>query len=173
MIELGTVIAVIRNQDDLVEAYRKIKELRELSNDWCDEVGGLTRGHTDKVLGRSRQKNLSPMTQALYSELFAVEFHMVVDLEAVKRMQGRWEQRDSSNVRMDAKRLSRSLIDIAKPIIARENGKAGGLARLTKMTETERQKIARKGGRARQRNRRKNIRERLKERKLALMQAQP
>src|SRR6185295_9825171 len=104
MIEPGMVIAVIRTQDDLVEAYRKIKELRCLSNDWCDAIGGLTRGHTDKVLGRSRQKNLSPMTQALFSELFAVEFHMVVDLEAAKRMESRWEQRDSSNVRIDAKR---------------------------------------------------------------------
>jgi hypothetical protein len=126
---LDEAIAVVRNSDDLVEAFRKVKAVLGLSNQFCDMIGGLTTGHTDKILGPSRMKSLSPMTLDLFLELFAVELHMVINVDAAQRMAARWEGRENSNVRIDTKRLSKAILERAKPIIHSEAGRKGGLAR--------------------------------------------
>lgn len=158
-------LATIRTQDDLIEALRVAKALRGLSNDFCDQRAGLTRGHTDKVLGPTRAKNLSPMTLDTFLEVFAVELHMVVNIEAVKRMEARWEQRAPDRIRLEPNRISQKLVDRANPIVMRQNGKKGGIAsvnqrsgslveqnrraghaRARKMTRKERSELARKAG---------------------------
>lgn len=170
-----STIATIRCTDDLVEALRAIKAKLELSNDFVDAVGGLTRGHTDKVLGPTRAKNISPMTLDTFLEVFAVELHMVVNLDAVKRMEARWEQITPDRIRLTANRISVKLLARANPIIMRENGRKGGIARvcqqgasladncrragrarMRKLTKKERSALARKGGIAKAAKRREN-----------------
>lgn len=162
-------LATIRTQDDLIEALRVAKNMRGLSNDFCDQRAGLTRGHTDKVLGPTRAKSLSPMVFDLLAEILAVEFIMVPNPEAEARMKPRWEDRDTSNVRTGEHRVSKHVIERAKPHVLREHLKKANAARNSQLSCEQRSEIARKGGRARQRNRRKNMRERLAERKLAKM----
>jgi hypothetical protein len=162
---MSAPLATIRTQDDLIEALRVAKAMRGLSNDFCDQRAGLTRGHVDKVLGPTRAKSLSPMVFDLLAEIFAVQFIMVVDLEAEARMKPKWEGRDSSNVRTGQHRVSKHVIERAKPHVLREHLKKANEARNRQLSCEQRSEIARKAGRARQRNRRKNMRERLKERK--------
>lgn len=143
----GETVAVIRTSDDMVEAMRTIKARLSLSNAFCDAIGGLTTGHTDKVLGPTRSKNLSPMLFDMFCELFAVEFHMVLNMDAVKRMEARWEGRETRNVRLDANRVSKALLDRAKPHIMRASGALGAAARNAVLTAEQRSSIARKAAR--------------------------
>jgi hypothetical protein len=121
-------LATIRTQDDLIEALRIAKAHRGLSNDFCDQRAGLTRGHVDKVLGPTRAKSLSPMVLDLLVEIFAVQFVMVPNPEAEARMKPRWEDRDTSNVRVGSHRVSQAVLERAKPHVIRDLAIAGGKA---------------------------------------------
>jgi len=162
-------IAEVWSDDDLIEAFRKIKEIRGLSNEWCDAIGGLTRGHTDKVLGPSRTKNLSPFLRQLFNSLFAVKLIVVIDPDQESRMQARWEARDKSNVRIDGGRVSQKVIDRARPHVLKDLAKAGGAASGAKRTGSQGSEIMRKVARRGWRTRRKNMRQRLAERKAEKM----
>lgn len=159
-------IATIRTHDDLIEALRAAKVMRGLSNDFCDERGGLTRGHTDKVLGPTRAKSLSPMIFDLLTEIFAVQFVMVPNPEAEARMKPRWEERDTSNVRISSHRVSQAVLERAKPHVIRDLAKAGGKASGAMRTGSHGSEIMRKIAKRGWRTRRKTMRERLKERKI-------
>jgi hypothetical protein len=137
-------LATIRTQDDLIEALRVAKALRGLSNDFCDQRAGLTRGHTDKVLGPTRAKSLSPMVFDLLMEIFAVELILVPNPEAEARMKPRWEDRDTSNVRTGEHRVSKHVIERAKHHVMKASGELGAIARHSKLSAEHRTDIARK-----------------------------
>lgn len=145
-------IAVIRSYDDLVAALRAAKAKHGLSNKWCDDIGGLTDGQTDKVLGPTQSKGLSRMLMDVYFEMFAIEFHMVINLDAAKRMESRWEQRERGKVAPPQSVLSKKLIERAKPHVFKAAGKLGASIRLSKLSPELRSKIARKAGKSRMRN---------------------
>jgi hypothetical protein len=146
---MNAPIATARTQDDLIEALRLAKGQRGLSNEFCDERGGLTRGHTDKVLGPTRAKSLSPMTLDLFLELFAVQILLVPNPEAEERMRERWEGRDTSNVRTGSNKVSKQVIERAKPHVLRDFSASGNAARHSKLPATHRTEIARNASRAR------------------------
>lgn len=141
-------LAIIRSQDDLVEAFRARKDALGLSNRFCDEVGGLSSGHTDKVIGPSRKKQLSAMIFDLFCELFAVEFHMSENLDAAARMESRWEAREARNVRVENGRVSKKLVERAKPLVAKEMGSVGGKQRAALLSAKQKSGIAQKGAKA-------------------------
>src|SRR6185312_10914796 len=96
MPELGTpaeVIAVVRRHQDIVEVFRLMKDRLGLTNGFIDDVGGLTPGHADKILGPSEQKSWGPTTFDLFCEMFAIEFRVHLDIDAAKRMADLWEKR--------------------------------------------------------------------------------
>ena len=134
---------IARNSADIVAGLGRWREARGLSNEFCDSRGGLTIGQTDKTLGPSHVKALSEMTLDTFMEMFAVMFVMVPNPEAEQRMKPKWEGRDCSNVRVGTKQLSKAILGRAKPQIAAENGRKGGLAR-RKWPREQRVKAARK-----------------------------
>lgn len=142
-------IATIRSHDDLIEALRAAKTQRGLSNDFCDERGGLTRGHTDKVLGPARAKSLTSMTFDLFLEMFAVQLLLVPNSEAEQRMAARWEGRDVSNVRTGEHRVSKAVLERAKPHVLKESGRMGAAIRNSMLSPEHRSAIASKAARAR------------------------
>lgn len=142
-------LAVVTGHESMVEAFRVAKERLGLSNDFCDDIGGLTKGHTDKILGPTRVKNLGPMTMDLFCELFAVQFIMVSNVEAAKRMEPRWEGRENSHVRVEPVRVSKSLVRRAKPIVFRDMGQIGGLVTAHMRTPAQRSEAARKAAKSR------------------------
>lgn len=162
-------LATIRTQDDLIEGMRLAKEMRNLSFKSIDELGGFTQGHMERVIGPRREKGMSPFVLQMLCSILAVKLVMVPDEDQAKRMIAKWEGRDTSNVRLEKGRISKSLLERAKPHVLRAAGELGGKARASQLSPKQRSEIARKGGRARQRNRRKSMRARLAERKAAKM----
>ena len=136
------VIATIRSYDDLVEALRTIKAIHGLSNAWCDEIGGLTTGHTDKVLGPSGTKGLSRMTMDVFFQLFAVSLEMRIDIDQARKMEARWEQRESGRIHVDDNRVSKKVLQKAKPLVMQAHMKAANAARNTMLSCEHRSKIA-------------------------------
>lgn len=155
--QTNEVIAVIRRHQDITEVFRLMKERLGLTNEFCDDAGGLTKGHTDKILGPTGSKGWGPTTFDLFCEMFAVEFRVHVDLEAAKRMQAVWEGRERP-LYPDAKvvRISKKLLDRAKPFVAQEMGRIGAAKKMVMLSAEHRSQIARKAARARWRRRRRS-----------------
>ena len=159
----GETIAVIRSYPDLVEAFRLIKARLGLSNKWCDDSTDRPDGFTDKVLGPSQNKNISPLTFSMFCQIFAVQFEMKIDTAMLAKMERHWEERSEPQVVVPDGRISKKLIEKAKPFVYREMGRAGGLksaslpgaqqvrrkggkSRAKKLTKQRRREIARKAG---------------------------
>lgn len=157
--ERGEVIATVRRHQDIVEVWRLMKGRLGLTNEFCDDAGGLTKGHTDKLLGPSGNKNWGPTTFDLFCEMFAIEFRVHIDLDAAKRMQDVWEGRKRP-LYPDAKgqRISKKLIERAKPFVFKDAGHIGGMVRCHMLTPKQRSDIARKGAKAMHRKRRQKAR---------------
>ncbi len=148
------VIAVVRRHQDITEVFRVMKERLGLTNEFCDDAGGLTKGHTDKILGPSEAKQWGATTFDLFCEIFGIEFHVHVDLDAVKRMESVWEHRKRPGY--PSKKISKKLIESAKPHVLKDFASLGGHARALQLASKQRSDIARKGGKARHRKRRKS-----------------
>lgn len=154
----GEVVAVVRRHQDIVEVWRVMKERLGLTNEFCDDVGGLTKGHTDKLLGPSESKKWGPTTFDLFCEMFAIEFRVHIDLDAVKRMEAVWEGRERPLYpNAQVKRISKKLIERAKPHVLKANCKRANEARNAMLSCEHRSKIARKAARARWRKRRAKV----------------
>lgn len=153
----GEVIAVVRRHQDVTEVFRMMKERLGLTNAFIDDAGGLTDGHTDKILGPSESKSWGPTTFDLFCEMFAIEFHVHVDMAAVKRMEAVWEGRKRPAEYSETKRVSAKLLEKAKPHVLRAHLKAANTARNAMLSCEHRSQIARKAAKARWRKVRRRI----------------
>lgn len=154
------LLGIARNGDDAVAIFRATKERIGLSNRHCDELAGFIEGHIDKLLGPTGAKKFGPYTFTAMNHIFAIKWIAVVDIDQAKVMEQYWEdrQRDASNVRAEPNRVSKKLIERAKPHVLKANGAAGGKARAAKLSARQLSEIGRKGGRSRWRNWRKRKR---------------
>ena len=150
------VIAVVRRHQDIAAAFRLMKARLGLTNEFCDDAGGLTSGHTDKILGPSETKNCGPATFDLFCEMFAIEFRVHVDIEAAKRMAQVWEGRKRP-LYPDAKvkRISKKLVERARPHVLRDHLKTANAARNAMLSCEQRSKIASKAAKSRWRKKRR------------------
>ena len=116
----SSIVADIRTVGDLIEGLRAAKAMRNVSNKWCDDIGWLADGQTDKVLGPSGAKGLSPFLFGMYHRLFAVRLVMVVDPDMERIMRPKWEGRDVKQVRVETGRVSKKLIERTRPLVFEE-----------------------------------------------------
>jgi hypothetical protein len=144
------LIGTVRTLQDAVEVFRLMKDRLGLTNEFIDDVGGLTKGHADKLLGRSEMKRLGYDTFALLAALTAIEFRVYVDMDAVKRMEKVWEGR-ARPLFPNGKpgRVSKKLIEMAAPHVAKQMGIAGAAKKMTMLSAEHRSKIARKAAKCR------------------------
>lgn len=146
-------IIVVRRHQDIVEVFRMMKERLGLTNEFIDNAGGLTKGHSDKILGPGEARKWGPTTFDLFCEMFAIELRVHVDLEAAKRMEAVWERRTNMERYKDMPgRVSKKMIERAKPHVMKEAGRAGGIATASKHSAALRSEMAQKAGRARMAN---------------------
>lgn len=143
------IIATIRSQDDLIEALRAAKELRNLSFKTLDDLGGFTQGHMERVIGPRREKGMSPFVMQMLCSLLAVKLEMVFDPDQATKMVATWEGRNTSNVRIEKGRVSKSLLERAKPHVLKDFAMAGARASGSKRTGSDGTEIMRKVSRAR------------------------
>ncbi len=156
----GEVIATVRTLQDAVEVFRLMKDRLGLTYKFIDEVSGLTKGHADKVLSRTAQKRLGYDTFAVFCELFGVMFEVKVDMDAVKRMEMVWEGRMRPLYAPDAKpgRVSKKLIEMAKPHVIKDLAKAGGTASGALRAGSQGSEVMRKLAKSRWRKHRRKTR---------------
>ncbi|WBL82299.1 hypothetical protein I3J27_18375 [Bradyrhizobium xenonodulans] len=114
------IIATIRTQDDLIEAMRTAKEVRNLSFPTIDELGGFTRGHVERVIGPRREKGMSPFMMQMLLSIMAMKLVLVPDPEQEEKVREHWEGRNTSNVRLEKGRVSKALLDRCRPLIMEE-----------------------------------------------------
>lgn len=159
------IIATIRSQEDLIEALRAAKELRNLSFKTLDALGDFTEGHMERVIGPRREKGMSPFVFQMLCSMLAVKLEMVFDPDQAAKMLATWEGRNTSNVRIEKGRVSKSLLERAKPHVLKDFAKAGGKASGAMRTGSQGSEIMRKIAKRGWRTRRKTMRERLAERR--------
>jgi hypothetical protein len=143
---------VVKDYTGLVAALNDAKNHLGLSNEFCEEIGDLTAGQIDKWIGPSLAKSfMTPFAFNMFCELFAVEFVMRPNPQAIERMQSRWERRNHNRIRVSSKPLSLAVKERAKSEIFAELGRRGGLARARSITSAQRSAIARKASLSRRR----------------------
>lgn len=154
-------IAIVRSYDDLVAAFRAIKERLGLTNAACDRLANIGEGATDKALGPSQAKNMGPLTFNAFCWLFAVQFEMRIDPEQVRVMEQHWENSEAPRWFPKEKmnrRISRDLVERAKPLVLKDFAHVGNAARNAMLTGEHKSKLARKAAKARWRKRRREKR---------------
>ena len=142
-------LPVIRTMQDVVELFRILKEHWQLTNEFCDQVGGLTSGHTDKTLGPSETKRLGYDTFALFMELCAVELVPRLNPEAVARMTDVWEKRRRALEHSGNPKISPKTLAKAKPVIFRQMQQLSTIAKMACSTAEHRSRIGRKAAKSR------------------------
>lgn len=144
------LIGIVRTLQDAVEMFRLMKDRLGLTNEFIDDVGGLTKGHADKILGRSELKKLGYDTFALLTRICAIEFVVRVDMQAMKEMQAVWEMRERPLFPWRKPgQVSKKLIAAAKPYVLRDFSALGGAKRAASLPARLRSKMSRKGGKSR------------------------
>jgi hypothetical protein len=113
---------IIRNHDDLADALLAIKNFLGLSNEMLEQIAGLTHGHCDKMLGPSREKTIGRNSFDLLLATLGIRLRVEIDEPQARLMQARYERRNDKQVR---NRLSRAILDRARPIILAELGFVG------------------------------------------------
>jgi hypothetical protein len=106
--------------DELVDLLDDVRVVRGLSFEALTELSGLAIDHAQKIMGPARVKVLSPMALDVLLPTLGVRIALVPDPEAIAAMQGKWECRDESNVRKGNWRVSRRILDRARPVILQE-----------------------------------------------------
>lgn len=114
--------AVIRNYDDLIEVMKARADVIGVSMQVLDELAGLPSGYSGKLFGPGQVKTMGLQSLFLLAETLGYSVALVLDLDAVKRMESRWEQRDELRRRPDKMRLGEK----ARRRIMKEMGRLGG-----------------------------------------------
>lgn len=142
-------LPVFRTYAGMAAAFRAMKDHIGLSNEDLERLCGFCAGHSDKMLGPSSTKTIGRLSFDTLCTALAIEFVPRIDIEAARRMESRWEKRNRSQIRVDAKPPSIDILERAKPVIFRINGVRGALARNEKLSPTKRKRIAKNAARAR------------------------
>ena len=113
----------IKNYNDLVAAFRARKEQLGLSDSNLDDAAGLTPGHTNKVLGPSRERGIGSVVLEAYLMALAIDLVMVASAEKLAVMQPHYDQRKETRVRTNHaigdRVLSRAMSKLAKQLAAK------------------------------------------------------
>lgn len=130
--------AEIRNYADLIEAMCARKAELGLSDAHLDELSGLAKGHSGKVLSPSWTRGIGPVTLGRLLGTLSMKFVAVVDDHEFAQMQAHYQKRVEVYVR--PRYSKRVAIDRR---IMQELGRAGGHARMFTMTPEERSAVSR------------------------------
>jgi hypothetical protein len=143
--EVGGALATIQDYDGLIQAIRAQKEKLGLSDAMVDHLSGLQQGYTGKLLGPAQVKNLGPVSLGVMLQVLCLRLIVVEDAEALKKIQGRFEQKTAPQARFSnhAQPLGMRSLERIKPAIFSMLGKKSGKVRLIKISPAQRRKFAR------------------------------
>jgi hypothetical protein len=146
-------VTVLRDYDDVVTAFKARMDEIGLSTSAVDDLRKCGGGYVGKLLGPSRTKMFGFISFFELAEILALKVVVEPDLEAAKRMEGKWEKRDELRRRPGVIRKRFSPEVRAK--IMSELGRIGGSTpKRFRLSKEQRSRInrrnGRKGGRPRQ-----------------------
>lgn len=151
------IIAEYATYDGQVDALRARMTELGLTFQQVDALSGLASGYAAKCLGPKHSKKLAELSFGLLAETLAVKFLMVVDEEALQRMEKRYEKRvRPATVRTNVRTLR------ATWLLTPRDARKIVRKRWANTTPAERSKIARRLNRIRwrrERAKRRQIRE--------------
>lgn len=150
-----TELARITCYNGLIEAFRARKAALRLSDEVLDELAGLTRGHTSKVLGASRGRGIGAVVLEGYLTALAIDLVMVENPDKLAELE--YAQRNERTIHKRAYRLSKQAMAHARNLIYAEFGSRGGKARARNLTAEQRSEIARAAALAMHRKRREMV----------------
>jgi hypothetical protein len=129
-LKAGEVLGEARNSDEMLAIWRATRERIGLSNAHCDELANFADGQVDKILGPTGVKSFGPKTFTGLNWMFAVKWICVVDAEQLAIMSEYWKdrQRQVSHVRPTPSRVSKAILERAKPKLLKEFGEKLALA---------------------------------------------
>jgi putative Ca2+/H+ antiporter (TMEM165/GDT1 family) len=136
-------IAAITDYTSLVTAIAAAREYRQISCETVELIAGLTKGHCSKLLAESREKKIGPTTLGLLLQALGVKLLMVPDERQEQLMRGRWERRNSDQIRVRSPEISQALFELAKKAYLSEIGRKGAIA--TNKLIAERRQARRNG----------------------------
>lgn len=143
------IIATVQDYTGLIDAFRAVKDQLQLSNATIDTLCGFTLGHTDKLLGPTCVRALSPLTFNGLAWALALKIEISLDMDRVKEMTEHWEKRNAAHTRELPSRISKVIVARAKPIVLTDLSKLGNEARSRKLPGKLRSQIASKASRTR------------------------
>ncbi len=145
------IIGEAVDYDGIIEAYRKRVADLGITNEMIDHLSGLQSGYVGKLLGPAQIRSIGRQSFGLLNQTLAMKMIFVVDEEAAKTMQSRWEKREVAVIMHS--RLSIKAIERFLPIVAREMGRRGASkgarAGWAKLNPKKRAAKARRAARAR------------------------
>jgi hypothetical protein len=109
-------------------AFSAARVFRGLSNARLDALADLAEGHTDKILGPTGRQNFGPDSFDDLCYALCIKFIAVRDLAREPEMAPHWaeKQRQASHARVRPNRVSKIIMERAKPFVLREMVKAAG-----------------------------------------------
>jgi hypothetical protein len=96
---MSEVIATFNDYNSLVVALRQCRNLRGVSYDTLDAVGGLAKGHSSKILAPQGSRRITFDSLAWILGGLACKCQIVSDDEALARINGRMVPRNPDMVR--------------------------------------------------------------------------
>lgn len=145
---------VIRCNEDWVAACRARKDVIGLSNAQID-AKLFSDGQCDKYLGLMPVKNMSVRLMFEVVEYFGWELVVRPCPANEARWRPTWQGRESRNVRVPKRRVSKAIMERAKPLFHKVLAKTANTARNRLLSGEHRSRIARNAALIRWRKRKK------------------
>jgi hypothetical protein len=121
-------IAEFSNYEAMRQAFGAARVLRGLSNARLDALADLADGHTDKILGPTGRQNFGPDSFDDLAYALCIKFIAVRDVAREAEMQPHWAEKpcQASHARARPNRVSKIILERARPLVVREIVKAAG-----------------------------------------------
>jgi hypothetical protein len=113
------------NYPEMVAAFRAIKDHIAISNAHLDVLCSFGDGHVDKLLGPSSVRGFARDTLDAMLWGLCIKGTFTIDMDRVHEMQALWEKRCAANTRSKPSRISKAIVERARPIVLSELAKKG------------------------------------------------
>jgi hypothetical protein len=133
--------------DAMVAQLRSWVDARGISSALLDELSGLAKGHSGKLLGDAQVKQFGLFSLFAIMATLGIRCRFEEDPAMAEQMRPHWEPCQALQRRTCRQaRLGKTTMARVFPFVSKEIAKRGGEARRDKLSPAQRRAIARKAG---------------------------
>ena len=139
-------LAEFTDYDELRRALNQVREIRDISLERLDEITGASPYYFAHLLGPRPTKRLGLQSLGWALGGLGVKGLLVTDQEALARVQGRYQARDAAHL----KSVQQGIAGSRRPKWLFTSKTASEMAkkRMSKLSDAQRKRLARKAGKA-------------------------